>query len=86
MDLKMSLKNFIEQELLADGTEVANDDNLLEDGMIDSLGMLRLAAFIEEAHGVKIDPGDFTIDNFRSIDVIAAYFDSLMARDSANIV
>ena len=77
MELKEKLLNFVIDDLFGDGTEVDADDNLLADGMIDSIGMLRLAAFIEESEGIKIAPGDFTIENFRTINIINQYISGL---------
>jgi acyl carrier protein len=52
------------------------DDNLLADGMIDSLGAVRLIAFIEERFGFQIPPKDLVIENFRTIHRLAAYLES----------
>lgn len=68
-DLKSTLAAFISAELLG-GENVDNDDELLAEGMIDSIGIMRLVAFIEESIGVKVPPEDFTIDNFASINDI----------------
>ena len=73
MDIKKTITDYISEELLDDDEPVAADENLLADGMIDSLGMLRLVAHIEQALGIRIPPEHFTIDNFRTVDAIDAY-------------
>jgi acyl carrier protein len=75
MVTKEILRQFIRQELLAhqDSAEIHDEDNLLESGMIDSLGIMRLVAFVEEKFGMKVAYEDITIDNFQSIDAIFAY-------------
>ncbi|MDJ0991447.1 MAG: acyl carrier protein [Desulfobacterales bacterium] len=55
-------------------------DNLLADGMVDSLGMLRLVTYIENLLDIKIPHSDLVIDNFRNIEVISQY---LLQRKSA---
>lgn len=75
MNPQQTLTQFITQELLdePDGAELAPDDNLLLSGLIDSLGVMRLVNFIEETFQVEVQPEDVTIENFRTINVIADY-------------
>jgi acyl carrier protein len=70
MELCEPLRNFIVEELVSDEAPLGLDDNLLADGMIDSLGAVRLIAFIEERFGFQIPP------NFRTIHRLAAYLES----------
>jgi len=79
LNLRQALKDYISTELLDDAGQIDDDENLLADGMVDSLGMLRLVGFIEETYGIKVPPEDFVIENFRSIVVLDAY----LARASA---
>ena len=72
-EIKEPLRNFIASELLSGERTVADDESLLADGMIDSMGVVRLVAFAEDTFGCQIPPEDVTIDNFRSIDNLAAY-------------
>ena len=60
MNAKDAIAAFISQELL-DGQEFEHDENLLEDGAVDSLGMLRLVAYLEEHYAIEIPPEQFTI-------------------------
>ena len=73
MDTKEALKQYIAEELLNNSVNVKEDDNLLRDGMVDSLGMVRLVAFIEETFEVEIPPEDLIIENFGTINVITDY-------------
>lgn len=75
MDTKQSLRHFILGELL-DGTysdELADDQDLLISGLIDSLGVVRMISFIEESMEVPVPPEDVTLENFQTVDKIAAY-------------
>ena len=73
--MKDTLKRYIEEELLSDrGTvAVADDDNLLGSGMVDSVGMMSLVLFIEETFDVMVPPEDVTIEHFLSLNTIDAY-------------
>ena len=55
----------------SDGFSV--DAQLLEDGIIDSLGMIGLVDFIEEEFRVYITDEDLTPENFSSIATIAQF-------------
>jgi len=43
---------------------------LIENGVVDSLGIFRLVTFLEEAFGVKICDGGISADNLQSVDMI----------------
>ena len=59
--------------------ELGDQDNLLETGILDSVGVLSLVAGLERSFGLKIDTNCLTEDNFRSIAAIAALVDRLLA-------
>jgi acyl carrier protein len=48
-------------------------DNLLENGIVESLGLLTIVEFMEATFGVSVKDQDVVEDNFRSIDTMAAY-------------
>ncbi len=73
MDIQETLKQFISEELLNICKTIDSDDNLLIDGMVDSIGMLRLVAFIEDIYNLKVPYEDLTIENFGTVTVIADY-------------
>jgi acyl carrier protein len=57
----------------SDVTEIADDESLLEAGVIDSAGMVGLIAFLEGTFGITIDEDDMIPENFDSLSAIAAY-------------
>ena len=73
LNIREALRQYVSEELLEEEAPVEDDENLLADGMVDSLGMLRLVAFIEESYGVRVPPQDFTIENFRTIETLDTY-------------
>ena len=68
-----TLVAFIEKELLSPGETVTRDDELLSGELFDSIGVLRLAAFVEEDFSIAMEPSDFVIENFQNIGVLAEY-------------
>ena len=76
MKIREELCVYIGEELLEDDEPIEADDNLLADGMVDSMGMLRLVAHIDEVWNIRVPPEDFTIENFKTIAAIEAYLNS----------
>jgi len=48
-------------------TDIGEDDDLIDSGVIDSLGIFQLVAFLEERFGVVIGDEEITPENFASI-------------------
>ena len=48
------------------------DLDLIQSGVIDSLGVLKLVAFLEDDCGVAIAPEELDAELYRSLDAIAA--------------
>ncbi|MFJ6619888.1 acyl carrier protein [Kitasatospora sp. NPDC091335] len=70
-----TIKNFIITEFLP-GTaadELSTDHDLLNDGVIDSLGVLKLIAWVEDRFELVIGDTDLNPDNFRSVAAIDAF-------------
>jgi len=73
--LTQALTAYILSDVLLDSsqTELAADDDLLEDGLVDSLGVMRLIAFIDDEFGFAVPPEDVTVDSFMSVSAIVTY-------------
>ena len=78
MNTQEVLKQYLMQDLLNNhgNLSLTADDNLLTSGLVDSLGIMRLIGFIEERFELEIPPEDVTIQNFRTVNVIANYLES----------
>ncbi len=72
-EIERQVLDFLERELLEPGVTVGREADLLSGEVLDSMGVLRLAAFVADTFGIDIRPSDFVIENFRSVAVIAAY-------------
>jgi acyl carrier protein len=71
------LHEFLVNDLLYDkGLEsLGPEDSLLEQGLLDSMGILRLMSFCEETFGVAIPDKEVVPDNLESIRAIANLVD-----------
>jgi acyl carrier protein len=67
------IKDYIRKEFLFDNPQsvVTNDQPLMEEGIIDSLGIFTLIDFIQQQFDIKVDPTDVVVDNFKSVRTIA---------------
>lgn len=72
-EVESRIITFIERELLSPGETVNRDDDLLSGDIFDSIGVLRLAAFVEEDFKLEMQPSDFVIENFQTVAVLAQY-------------
>ena len=78
--MKDQLRRFIEDNLMTgDERALGDNDQLLMDGIIDSLGVTRLIAFIGTDLGIDVPARDATIDNFESLAVITNYLEARRA-------
>ena len=72
-----AIHHFIVTEILNDDSlQIATDQDLLLSEMLDSLGVMRLVAHLEEQTGRSIPPEDVTLENFRTLNAIAHYLEA----------
>jgi acyl carrier protein len=69
------IRNFLLESVLAGMRTDAftDDDSFLENGIIDSTGILELIGFIEEEFGIEVRDEDLVPDNFDSISKLCRY-------------
>ena len=75
MNKEAKIRDFILENFMAGESEEAldNDSSFLEKGIIDSMGVLELVAFVEETYGIEIDDDELTPDNFDSVSRLVSY-------------
>jgi D-alanine--poly(phosphoribitol) ligase subunit 2 len=72
LDTKEKIRNFILKELCLDESIkiLADDEELIENGIVDSMGILNLLAFLEENYGVLLAEGELDRNNLATIQKI----------------
>ncbi|MFI7011256.1 phosphopantetheine-binding protein [Streptomyces sp. NPDC050145] len=70
-----AVKRFVVEEFLPDVSpqDLDADLDLLDGGVIDSLGLLKVIAWIESTYDIDTDDLDLDPDAFRSVTAIAAF-------------
>jgi acyl carrier protein len=72
VDDKERIRGFIREDITLDPPDARlEDDTPLLDGILDSMSLMRLVAFLEEDFGVEIDDTAITAENFRTVEDIA---------------
>ena len=71
---EQSMVAWINARLLPPGTAVTAATPLFEDGLIDSIRILKLIAWTEQALGRQIPDADIRMDHFRDVQTIARRF------------
>lgn len=72
---KEKLQAFLTKEA-ADRNIDLDDESLVESGIIDSLGIMKLVQFIETEFGIVIEDAELTPDNFDTVDEIVKLLES----------
>jgi len=70
-----TIKRFVIEEFLPDvrADELSVDQDLLESGVLDSLGLLKLIAWVEERFELSVHDTDLDPDNFYSVAAIDSF-------------
>jgi len=75
IDVKKIIKEFITNNFQkGGGSKTINDDtSFLEEGVIDSVGVLELVAFLEETFGFRVEDEEIIPENLDSINKLVKY-------------
>lgn len=74
-DLHHKVRAFIDGRFAGARTR-SDEDSLLDSGVIDSLGILDLAGWLDETCGVELGDDDLTATNFDSVAAIVRFLES----------
>ena len=77
---KQAIRKFIYDRFpLAKSRKLQDSSQLLEEGVLDSLGVLELVNFLQDEHGIPIDDEELVPENFASVDAIAGFVEAKVA-------
>ena len=63
----------VENFLFGDDADFKDDASFLEEGIIDSTGVLELVTFLEEAFSITVDDDELVPENLDSLSCIVGY-------------
>jgi methoxymalonate biosynthesis acyl carrier protein len=70
MDNKQQIREFVSR--FVRGHELGDGEDIFATGFVNSMFAMQLVQFVETTFGITVESDDLDIDNFRSIDAIAA--------------
>ncbi len=77
MSSEEKIRGFILENYLFtdDQSELNNDDSFLDQGILDSTGILEIIFFIEDEFGIKIKDDEMVPENLDSVNRIVAFIE-----------
>ena len=83
-----NLTTFITENFLigTDRSSVEPDENLLISGLIDSLGVMQLVAHIQAEAGIKVEPREITLKNFKTVNAIVSFIDKKVKPNASGCI
>jgi len=75
VEIETQIRDYIAQNMLFsdNGFGYSDEDSFLQEGIIDSVGVMELVLFVEQTFGVDVDDQEITPDNFDSVSKLAHY-------------
>ncbi|HEV7734355.1 MAG TPA: acyl carrier protein [Candidatus Binatia bacterium] len=67
------VRGFLRDTIGLADTDVGPDTELVTTGLVDSVGLVRLAALLETSCGIRIPDRDIVADHFDTLRAITAY-------------
>jgi len=78
LETKSKLREFITENFLfgSDEDRFKDEDSFLDNGIIDSTGVLELVSYIEEEFGLEVKDEELIPDNFDSLNKLVTYIEN----------
>ncbi len=75
MDIKEQIRQYLAQNFLFsnNGLDLKDDASFLEEGIVDSTGVLEMVMFVEETFNIEVNDDEIVPDNFDSVNALAAF-------------
>ena len=79
-DVKTTIKNFIVENFMFGSEEgLKEETSFLDEGIIDSTGILELVDFLEEEFAIQVEDEELVPENLDSLNNLEAYLTRKMA-------
>lgn len=78
MEIKEKVSKFIKE--LVNEVNISNDENLFENGLLNSIHVLDLIAFIEDTFSIDLMEDDIDMNSFGSINNIVEMLDKKIVK------
>jgi acyl carrier protein len=74
LDVRQRVRDFVSQNFYVPDTAALDDEaSLLQQGVVDSTGILEVILFLEETFDIRVEDSEITPQNMDSVSRIAAF-------------
>lgn len=82
--IQAAIRAYVLENLMfsSDASALVNDASLLDQGVIDSTGVLEVALFLETEFGIEVKASELLPDNFDSVDNMVRFVTRMQAEAS----
>lgn len=74
------IKGYIIESILGDEIDIDDDTSLFDEGIVDSLGQVKLISFLEKKFNISINPGEITTENFDTVNQIVRLIENKLSK------
>lgn len=71
--IQKDLVDFVVRNFLVDESEIVLEESLVDQGIIDSFGLVEIATFIKKKYSIKTEETEMNRENFGSLVKMAMY-------------
>ncbi|MBD3380397.1 MAG: acyl carrier protein [Candidatus Omnitrophica bacterium] len=75
-DMENKIREFISLRFMRGKGTVSDSESLFSSGIVDSLKLMELIAFVEKEYGISVNMNEVTVNNFDSINSICGLIKS----------
>ena len=85
-NVETEIRQFVKENYVLTGEidQLNADQSLMEQGIIDSIGIFALVDYIEQTYGVSVSDDEITPENLDAINRIVAYITRKTSMDNLN--
>ena len=80
--IRTNLLKFLSDSFMVDIGDIPLDRSLVDEGIIDSFGLVEIAAYLEKTYSFALGEADMTRDNFGSVEKMVDYVDRRVGSDA----
>lgn len=77
-EIKEKFLDFIVSNFMVEREDIPLEQSLIDEGVIDSFGLIEIAAYIEREYNVTVSEEKMTNENFSSVTKIVNFIESEM--------
>jgi len=77
-DVETEVRAYLGEEIMPPdrASALGRSDDLLGRGVLNSLTLTHLVMFLEERYAIRVEPAEFEVDTFRSLESIARFVEA----------